>query len=136
MNEAKRETVGSIVQKIAEQPLVYVSAIELGREGTKNHLEQILWAVKHAQKKVDCSTMPCQNSCKEHIKPIPNCYSLSCADYCKQRDAYLGDVFVELILKNESALHNTPKTQFAWKTTCPAPFFDQSVFWYKAKQKN
>lgn len=108
-----RKTVGAIVSDFAQKSPDALDPQEIQRASEREYLRELRWCVGHALKEEAC------------IK--------SCTKECKDRDKLEGDFFVEVILKKEKLLANTLRNYFIARKTCPKPFYDQTVYRYKAE---
>jgi hypothetical protein len=108
-----KETMGKIASDLMQKTPDSLDPIEIQRATEKEYLDNLIWAVEHAQKKVDCS----------HIEGH---------DYCKQREPFEGDFYIAALLKKEKLLQNVLRNYFVPTRACPTPHFDQTVYKYHA----
>lgn len=113
----KKKTVGQIAQRLSSDVTNLVAPMEVGLSKQEDYLHNLKWCVHHAMKKVDC-------------------YDIKGHDMCKNREAYHGNFFVEVLLKKEGKLSNVLRTFFIPRYSCPSPTNDHSVFMYNAKDDN
>jgi hypothetical protein len=112
----KKKTIGQISQDLLQSGSGSVNPLEIAYAREKEYLDNLVWCVNHALKKVDCSSI------KGH-------------DECVNRSALTGDFFIEVLLKKEEKLQNVLRTYFIPRSTCPTPFFDHTVFRYNSKKE-
>lgn len=106
------KTIGAIASELlAKTDTKNLNPQEVQRAQEQEYLDNLIWAVKHAQKKVDCSKL------ENH-------------DQCKTRDALEGSFFVAAILKKEKLLENVLRNYFIPTQVCPTPTYDQTVYRY------
>ena len=127
-----KKTVGQrYVDKLSDPSIYgYIKVLDLAAAQQENVMDEIIWCIKHAQKKVDCSQRPCPKDCTTHITPVDNCYSLACADYCRQRSAYMDDTYITYEVKQEKLMPHLHRFRFTWTIDCPTPTYDQTIFKY------
>ena len=113
-----KQTVGSIASDLlSKHDYSKLNPQEIQRAQEKEYLDNLIWAVKHAQKKVDCSTI------KDH-------------DQCKDRASLDGDFFITAILKKEKLLENVLRNYFIPTKVCPTPTYDQTVYKYDSRKED
>lgn len=125
-----KKTLGELYLKTTQAAPESVPVTELARYRLSSYMDQVVTAIKHAQKKWDCSAIPCKADCGKHDTPVANCYAEKCAQYCKQREAHLGDLFIEVQEVPIKLMPGQVKHQFYWKIACPRPTYDQTLFHY------
>jgi len=84
---------------------------EIQRASEKEYIEELSWCVNHAKKQIDCSSV------KGH-------------EVCKDAAAFEGSFFIEALVKKEKLLENVLRNYFIPRSTCPTPFYDQTVYRY------
>lgn len=108
---SKKKTIGQhstdLMVKHRFDPMT--NAIDVQRASEKEYLDNLNWAIEHAQKNIDCSNIP------KH-------------EYCKTRDPIKGDFYITVIVKKEPALANLFRNYFITATCCPTPTYDQTVW--------
>lgn len=113
----KKKTVGSIASQLSQKAPDSLDPIEIQRATEQEYLDNLIWCVKHAQKKLDCS-------------------SIEGHDACKNRPAMDGDFYIAALLKKEKLLENVLRNYFVPTLACPTPHFDQTVFRYVASKED
>jgi len=108
-----KKTVGSIATELKKSDSSTINPQEIQHAQEKEYLDNLIWAVKHAQKRVDC-------------------IDDSCKDICKSREALMGDFYIVGLLKRERLLDNVLRNYFIPTLACPTPYFDQTLYRYKA----
>lgn len=111
----KRETVGSSSIKAATSGQTCLDPREIQRATEKEYLDNLVWAVNHARKEVDCS-------------------SIDGHDYCQQREAFKGNFYIAALLKKEKLLDNVLRNYFIPTIDCPTPYYDQTIYRYNDKK--
>lgn len=112
------KTVGSIASELLSNPDTHkLNPQEIQRAQEKEYLDNLVWAVKHAQKKVDCSHL------ENH-------------DECKDRTALDGDFFISSLLKKEKLLENVLRNYFVPSKVCPTPSYDQTLYRYDSRKED
>lgn len=111
------KTVGSISQDLLKTAPSSIDPIELQRATEQEYLDNLIWCVKHAQKKIDC-------------------YDIEGHQECKKRDAMDGDFYIACLLKKEKLLENVLRNYFIPTLACPTPHFDQTVYRYCAQKED
>lgn len=111
------KTVGAIASELLSKANEKIDPREIQRAQEKEYLDNLVWAVKHAQKKIDCSTI------KDH-------------ESCATREAIDGSFFIAAILKKEKLLENVLRNYFIPTRVCPTPTYDQTVFRYNAQKED
>lgn len=106
-----KETVGKIASSLKEHGSGKVDPREIQQATEQEYLDNLTWAVKHALKKVDCS-------------------SLEGHKECEKREALDGDFFIAALIKKEKLLDNVLRNYFIPTRACPTPHFDQTVYRY------
>ena len=107
----RRQTVGAQSLKAKENAPLKIDPREIAKAQEEEYLRNLVWAVEHAKKQVDCS-------------------SIEGHDYCKQRTALVGDFFIAALLKKEKLLDNVLRNYFVPTLSCPTPHYDQTVYRY------
>lgn len=110
------QTVGKIASDLMLKTPDSNDPIEIQRATEQEYLDNLMWCVQHAIKKVDCSSI------KGH-------------DECKNRAALDGDFYVAALLKKEKLLQNVLRNYFVATKSCPTPTFDQTIYKYNAKKE-
>lgn len=110
-----KKTVGTISSELLKSTPQTLDPIEIQRATEKEYLDNLIWSVKHAQKKVECS----------HLEGH---------DMCKDRIAFDGDFFIAVLLKKEKLLQNVLRNYFVPTLTCPTPTYDQTIYKYDNKK--
>lgn len=113
---APKKTVGQISSDLLIKVPDSLDPIEIQRATEKEYLDNLVWAVEHAQKKIDCSSI------KGH-------------DECKNRAAMDGDFFIASIIKKEHLLQNVIRNYFIPTIDCPTPTYDQTIYKYDAHKE-
>ena len=107
-----KQTIGSIASELLSKNDNHnLNPQEIQRAQEKEYLDNLVWCVQHAQKKIDCSKI------EGH-------------DKCKDRSALEGDFFVAALLKKEKLLENVLRNYFVATKACPTPCYDQTVYRY------
>jgi hypothetical protein len=114
--KVNRPTLGTISTELLKSAPASLSPIDIQRETEKEYLDNLVWAVEHARKKVDCSKIP------EH-------------ESCKTRHAIEGDFYITAILKREKLLTNVLRNYFIPTVSCPTPTFDQTLYKFNSKKE-
>jgi hypothetical protein len=114
---AKKKTLGAIASELQTKTPDTLDPIEIQRATQQEYLDNLIWCVKHAQKKLDCS-------------------NIDGHDACKNRPAMDGDFFIAALLKKEKLLENVLRNYFVPTLACPTPHFDQTVFKYNAEKED
>lgn len=104
-------TVGTVASKLLAKHDYDLNPQEVQKAQELEYLQNLEWAVLHAQKKVDCSTI------KGH-------------DVCKDRMAIEGSFFISVLLKKEKLLENVIRNYFIPTKVCPTPTYDQTLYRY------
>jgi len=128
----KRKTVGQRYVELQSKENMggHACVLDLAAEQQSTVMDEVIYCIKHAQKKVDCSKRRCEKDCDTHIVPVDDCYALPCADYCKKRSAYLDDVYITYEVKQEKLMPHIHRFRFTWNIDCPTPTYDQTIFKY------
>ena len=113
----KKKTVGAIASELQKQNTNPIDPIELQRATEKEYLDNLIWCVKHVQKKIDCSGL------ENH-------------EACKDRPAMDGDFYIAALLKKEKLLENVLRNYFVPTIACPTPHFDQTVYKYVKEKED
>jgi len=116
MNLIDNKTTGQIASELLKNHTNPISPIEVQAAQEKEYLDNLLWAVQHAQKKVSC------DSIKGH-------------DECKKRSSLDGDFYISVLLKKEKLLENVLRNYFIPTKVCPTPGYDQTVYKYDNKKE-
>jgi hypothetical protein len=112
-----RPTLGKISTDLLLSSPSSTDPIEIQRATEQEYLDNLIWAVKHAQKKIDCSNI------EGH-------------DQCKDRFPFDGDFYIVALLKKEKLLPNVLRNYFVPTLMCPTPAFDQTVYKYDHQKKD
>jgi len=110
------QTVGKIASDLMLKTPDSNDPIEIQRATEQEYLDNLMWCVQHALKKVDCS-------------------SIASHDECKNRTALEGDFYVAALLKKEKLLQNVLRNYFIATKSCPTPTFDQTIYKYNSKKE-
>lgn len=113
----KKQTVGKIASELLQKTPETFNSIEIQRATEQEYLDNLIWCVNHARKKVDCSTI------EGH-------------DVCKDRTAFEKDFYISVLLKKEKLLENVLRNYFVPTIDCPTPFFDQTVYRYNHEKED
>lgn len=109
-----KQTIGSIASDLlSKNDTSNLNPQEIQRAQEKEYLDNLVWCVQHAQKKIDCSKIEGHQQCKDRV-------------------AIEGDFFVSALLKKEKLLENVLRNYFVATKTCPTPCYDQTVYRYDA----
>ena len=111
------KTFGAIALELAQKQPDTLDPIALQQATEQEYLDNLIWCVQHAQKKIDCSGIDGH------------------AD-CKNRPALEGDFYIAALLKKERLFENTLRNYFVPTLACPTPHFDQTVYKYNAKKED
>lgn len=106
-----RQTVGAISTELQKNQSGSFNPQEIQKATEQEYLDNLIWAVQHARKKIDCSSIPGHQE-------------------CLKREAFDGDFYVTALLKKEKLLENVLRNYFIPTISCPTPFYDQSVYKY------
>ena len=106
-----RNTVGKIASDLAGQAPSSIDPREIQHATEKEYLDNLIWCVNHARKKLDCSDI------KDH-------------NYCSKRPAMEGSFFIAALVKKEKLLVNVLRNYFIPTVSCPTPHYDQTVYRY------
>lgn len=110
--------MGVISQEVlSKETYKNINPQEIQRAQEKEYLDNLIWCVQHAQKKVDCSAI------EGH-------------EICKDRVALEGDFFIVCLLKKEKLLENVLRNYFVATKACPTPTYDQTLFRYNANKED
>lgn len=117
-----RATVGKIASDLLVKEQNHATkeaanAIDIQRATEQEYLDNLVWAVKHALKQVDCSAI------KGH-------------EICASRPALTGDFYIVCLLKRERLLENVLRNYFIATTVCPTPTNDQTVYRYNSAKED
>ena len=113
----ENKTVGAIASELQKKTPDSIDPIEIQRATEREYLDNLVWCIKHAQKKVDCSAI------EGH-------------DACKDRPAMDGDFYIAALLKKEKLLENVLRNYFVPTLACPTPHFDQTIYKYNAAKED
>ena len=111
------KTTGAIASELLSKHDQNLNPQEVQRAQEEEYLRNLEWAVRHAQKRVDCSSI------KDH-------------DQCKDRLALEGSFFVSVLLKKEKLLENVLRNYFIPTKTCPTPTYDQTLYRYDGNKES
>lgn len=115
--ELKSNSIGQIATDLKNKDHGLADPREIQQATEKEYLDNLIWAIHHAQKKIDCSNIA------DH-------------DMCKSRDAFDRDFYIVALLKKEKLLDNVLRNYFIPTISCPTPHFDQTVYKYDSKKEN
>lgn len=119
----KKETIGKVASDLQQKNESHdVRDIQLAAQ--KDYMDNLVWAVRHEQKKVDCSHLV-QNDAP----------GTAHHQECAQREPWIGDHYIVVTCKKEKVLHNVLRNLFHTQRYCPTPTYDQSVYKYHAKDE-
>lgn len=113
----KRQTVGKISSDLLNKTPETRDPIEIQREMQKDYVDNLIMAVNHALKKIDCSHLHTNSPCEYDKNSFP------------------GDFFVVVITKKEPLMQNVIRNYFIARSTCPIPDYDQAVYKYHADKE-
>lgn len=111
-----KKTVGHIASDLQLKTPDSNDPIEIQRATEREYIDNLEWCVKHALKKVDCSSI------KGH-------------EECKNRESLDGDFFVASLIKKEKLLQNVIRNYFVPTKTCPTPTYDQTLYRYNHRKE-
>lgn len=111
------KTTGAIASELLQKQDQNLNPQEVQRAQEQEYLANLEWAVRHAQKKVDC-------------------YSIEGHDQCKNRPALEGSFFITVILKKEKLLENVLRNYFVPTQACPTPTYDQTLYRYDHQKES
>jgi hypothetical protein len=112
-----KKTVGAVASDLKKQADQALNPQEIQQATEKEYLDNLVWAVDHARKKVECADEACKK-------------------VCSTRDAYIGDFYIVGLLKKERLIDNVLRNYFIPTISCPTPFFDQTLYKYNAHDDN
>ena len=104
-----KKTIGQVATELLIKVPDTLDPIEIQRATEQEYLNNLIWAVEHAKKMVDCSDI------KGHER-------------CVQRSAMEGSFFVTSVIKKEKLLSNVIRNYFIPTKDCPTPTYDQTVY--------
>jgi len=107
------KTVGSVATELKKSDNSTINPQEIQQAQEKEYLDNLVWAVNHARKKVEC-------------------VDVDCKQVCEKRDAMIGDFYIVGVLKKEKLLDNVLRNYFIPTLSCPTPHFDQTLYKYRA----
>lgn len=107
----QNNTVGAIASDLLSKHNQSLNPQEIQRAQEEEYLRNLEWAVKHATKQTECSTI------KGH-------------EGCVSREAMKGSFFVAVLLKKEKLLENVLRNYFIPTKSCPTPTYDQTLYRY------
>ena len=110
-SETRKKTVGQISSDLLIKVPESLDPIEIQRATEKEYLDNLIWTVEHAQKRVDCSSF------KGH-------------DECVNRASMDGSFFIAAVIKKEKILSNVIRNYFIPTHDCPTPTYDQTIYKY------
>lgn len=113
----ENKTVGAVASDLLSKHNESLSPQEVAQAQEREYLANLEWAVRHAQKKVDC-------------------YSMQGHDQCRTRDALDGSFFVAVLLKKEKLLENVLRNYFVATKACPTPTYDQTIYRYNHEKED
>lgn len=105
------KTVGEISSDLLSKHTGTINPQDVQKAQEEEYLRSLEWAVRHAQKKVDCSDID------GHLE-------------CKNRHSIDTSFFITVILKKEKLLENVLRNYFIPTITCPTPTYDQTLYRY------
>lgn len=111
------KTVGAVASDLQNRSSGKIDPREIQQAQEQEYLDNLVWAVKHARRQVDCSALPGHES-------------------CTTREAIVGDFYISALLKKEKLLENVLRNYFVPSLSCPTPFFDQTVYKYNAAKED
>lgn len=111
------KTTGAIASELLSKHDQSLNPQEIQKAQEQEYLQNLEWSVRHAQKKVDCS-------------------SIDGHDACKDRAAMEGSFFVSVLLKKEKLLENVLRNYFIPTKTCPTPSYDQTLYRYDDQKES
>lgn len=106
-----KSTTGKIASELLSKRDQNFNPQEIQRAQEQEYLQNLEWAVNHAKKMVDCSTLPGHDSCKDRV-------------------SFEGSFFISVILKKEKLLENVLRNYFIPTKVCPTPSYDQTLYRY------
>jgi hypothetical protein len=112
-----KDTVGKIALDLQNSGSGFINPQEIQQATAQEYLDNLMWCVEHALKKIDCST-------------------LDGHDICKDRLAFEGDFYIACLIKKEKLLQNVLRNYFIPTQSCPTPHFDQTVYKYDSKKEH
>lgn len=110
-------TTGAIASELLNKHDQSLSPQEVQKAQEQEYLQNLEWAVRHAQKKVDCSAIDGHTACADRI-------------------ALEGSFFVSVLLKKEKLLENVLRNYFVPTKNCPTPTYDQTLYRYDDKKES
>jgi len=105
------QTTGAIASNLLAKHDQSLSPIEVQKAQELEYLQNLEWAVRHAQKKVECGDIKGHEACKDRL-PME------------------GSFFVSVLLKKEKLLENVLRNYFIPTKVCPTPSYDQTLYRY------
>lgn len=111
------KTVGALSSELKQKADQPINPQEIQQAQEKEYLDNLIWAVEHARKKVECADEDCKKN-------------------CATRDAMDGDFFIVGLLKKEKLLDNVLRNYFIPTKTCPTPSHDQTVYQFIAEKED
>lgn len=112
-----KKTMGQISSELLKKTPDTLSPIDIQNASEKEYIDNLVWCVDHAQKKVDCSKI------ENHEK-------------CVDRPAMDGSFFIVSVIKKEKLLPNVIRNYFIPTINCPTPTYDQTVYRYDHEKNN
>lgn len=112
-----RDTVGKLSQELLKKPLETHDVIEQQRAMQQEYIDNLIFAVEHARKKIDC---------KEFHEGNP----------CDIIEARTGSFYVIVITKKERLMENVLRNYFFTRDACPTPDYDQAVYRFDHKTES
>jgi len=109
------KTVGKIARDLLIKTPDTLDPREIQRATEQEYLDNLIWSVKHAQKKVDCSDIEGHHE-------------------CVNRNPLDGSFYIAALIKKEKLLENVLRNYFIPTQACPTPHFDQTVYRYNHKK--
>jgi len=107
-----KRNLGAIVSELSLKTPDSLDPQEIQRATEQEYLNELIWCIKHAQKK---------SSCRD-----------TCDKECVNRAGLNGVFFIETLTKKEKILANTLRNYFIPRRSCPTPHFDQTLYRYDA----
>lgn len=112
-----KKTIGSIATELKQKQDSNLNPQDIQQATEQEYLDNLIWSVQHARKKVDCADEECKKN-------------------CDTRSAMIGDFYIVGILKKERLLDNVLRNYFIPTLSCPTPHFDQTLYKYNAQKED
>lgn len=115
----KKPTVGKVASELfqSESAIASINPQDIQRATEQEYLDNLIWCLNHALKRVDCSNI------KGH-------------EDCKNTTALDGDFYISVLVKKEPLLENVLRNYFLATKCCPTPYYDQTVYRYDSKKES